>query len=262
MTLKAGDFYDCFAEKAEFWQGRSGALSIKMTYRFPKTGDSLVYYHVIVKADGTVTRFPVDRRNPDGPKTTELEVLEKRYGVDLSNADMEFDQTKLSKDIIVRALIEEETGEWEGQPFRRLRIRRIYPSNQGGGGGERGPTQPDKDALRRKFGSALRACHSGTRTPTVDKPNAPAPASKPAAPPAPPNASAAPQKNVKTSSLDECWQMLRSLPSFKDADEGVITEKWFELIQSTVGHVQQERITPEEWGRVMVKIEEMDEVPF
>jgi len=251
MNLKPNDFYDCYAEKAEFHEGKKGGLFIKMTYRFPKTGDTLPYYHMLIDSEGKARTFPVDRKNPDGPKTTEQAVLEERYGVDLSN--FEFDQNALKPDIIVRAFIEEEVGEWNGTPYKRPRIRRIYASRQRDDNSKAPP--PNKDDLRRRFGSALRAGHATAKTPVVSAPNATPPqADKPPTP--------AKEPAGRTSTAEECWNEFCRLPAYKDADEGTRTDKWFELLQSVVGHVMQERVTPQEWGRMMDKIGEMDDVPF
>ena len=84
MTLKAGEFYDCYAEKADFHESKTGALSLKVTYRFPQTGDTLDNYHTLVGKDGTIRTFKANPKDPDSPETTEQEVLVKRYGIDLS----------------------------------------------------------------------------------------------------------------------------------------------------------------------------------
>lgn len=260
MNLEPGKYYDCYAESAEFHEGKSGGLFLKVKYRFPKTGDVLWHYHQLVGKDGTIREFPVDRNNPDGPKTTEQELIEKRYGVDLSN--FEFDQSKLSKDILLRALIKEETREYKGEMRTEIRIRGVYDKDRDDGGSA---PPPDKNALMRRFGSALRAGHSSASrpAPAIAKPNAPAPKTPPA-PPANKKAPApAPAATSSTSSLDECWEAFCN--ANKDVDEGTLTNEWFALLQRTIGHQKQERATPEEWGLVMAAIKTLgadDDVPF
>lgn len=254
MNLKPGEFYDCFAEHADFHEGKNGGLFLKVTYRFPKTGDKLDFYHTLIRKDGTVMEFPVDRKNPDGPKTTEQAVLEARYGFDLSQ--FEVDQSKLTPEIIVRALIEEKTSEYKGQMRTETRIKAIYPTSASVA--KRQPV--DKASLMRRFGSALRAGHAAAaRTaPAVAKPNAPAPApAEPvAAPPKPAYAE-------PPSTLEECWSAFCA--ATPDMDEGTRTNEWFALLQRSIGHQKQESATPQEWGRVKTHIDTMgqpDEIPF
>ena len=251
MSLEAGKFYDCYAEKAEFHAGKPDeqgrqSLSVKMLYRFPESGTRLTFYHVIFKKDGTM--------KTDKSGVSELEKLSKRYNVDLSG--MEFDNTKLTPEIIVRARIGEEEYKGEMQP----RILDIYDSSQ-----PREEKPVDKADLMRKFGAQLRAASASVRNPTVSKPNA-APPKAAAAKPKPtpsPKAKAAPKGyQGPDSSMDEVWGLFSSLKMNEGVDEGTMGDQWFEFLQKTFGHQQQERLTPNEWGYAKTQVEAMEQVPF
>lgn len=253
------DYHDCFAERAEVMESKPDektgktSLMVRMTYRFPSTGETLDHYHILVKKDGTL--------NVDRSGVSEVSKLEQRYGVDLSN--FEFDNNKLSPDIIVRAKVEEETREYKGKTYKDLRIARIYDNG-------RKESQPvDKAALGRRFGSILRAAHSSNRAPTVSKPStapskgpgkAGAPTPPPPAAKAPPAAPTASDGGI--SSAQECWAIFCELPDFKHMSEGNRGEAWWKMLDETFGHRQQERLSPQEWGAMKEKLEGMEQIPF
>lgn len=261
MNLKPGDFYDCYAEHAEFHEGKKGGLFLKMTYRFPQTGDKLYFYHTLIKADGTVRTVPADWKNPNSPRISEQAILEARYGVDLSN--FEFDQNALKPDIILRALIEEQTSEFNGQVRTEIRIKSIYPSKRGEAGGGKPP--PDKNDLMRRFGSALRAGHAAASrpAPAVAKPNAHAPTPPKTASAKKPTAPASSAVPAATSTMDECWTAFCN--ANKNVDEGTLGNMWFDLLQKELGHQKQESATPQEWGKIKAAIASIgaqEDIPF
>ncbi len=270
--LEAGKVYECFAERAEMQLSKpdenTGEMSlyVKMTYVFPATGDRLDAYHTLVKKDGTVASQPVDRNDPEGPQITEQAILERRYGVNLSEG--EFDNTKLSPDIKVRALIGEETNTWRGKTSKRLRIRRIY-------GNESQQRPADKATIMSRFGSILRASHADAArlAPTVSAPNSPPPkgAERPATPPtpkAPPAAPKASQRSAKAappaapSNIDECWNLFTSLDSNKGIEKEALYQNWYALIEETFGHRNQEQLDERSWGTLKERLVSMEKVPF
>ena len=253
MALEAGKSYECFAESAEIYAGKEDeqgrfSLSVKMRYRFPKTGDVLTHYHCLVKKDGTLME--------DNSGVTEIKKLEQRYGVDLSN--FEFDNNKLSPDIVVRAFLVEE--EYKGK--KSPRIAKIYDNDSK-------PQEPkpiDKALLQRRFGSILRAAHAETRKPTVAAPNAGAPAGQAPKPiPTPPKAAPAKPKgsqgyNGDPSTMEECWTEFCEVN--KEMSEADKSDAWWKLQEEVFGHTKQESLTPKDWGFLKVKIQEMEQIPF
>lgn len=252
MPLKPNDFHDCYAESAELYEGKPDeqkrtSLCLKVDYRFPETGQVITHYHCLVKRDGTLST--------DKSGVTEVDKLQKRYGIDLST--FEVDNTKFTPDIVVRALVKEE--EWKGKT--RLVIDSVYDS------GKREEAPVDKAALARRFGSTLRAVKRPA-APTVSAPNAAPPKGSataatpptPKAPPAAPKGKQGPATAVEPSDLNEVWAHFVSV--HKDLPQGQLEDAWFPFLKETWGHSRQESATPEEWGIAKAKLVDMEKVPF
>lgn len=254
MALEAGKSYPCYAESAEIVPGTPDddgrfSLNVVMKYRFTDTGEVLKGWHCLVKKDGTLME--------DKSGVTEIKKLEQRYGVDLSN--FEFDNNALSPDIVVKAFLVDH--EYKGKKY--LKIASVYDADKKEP--ERKPV--DKDLLRRRFGSILRAAHTETRKPTVAPPNAGAPAGQAPKPiptpsrPAPAKPTGSQGFNGDPSNMDECWNEFRIVN--KDMSKADLENGWFNLLDDTFGKgCKQESLTPRDWGFLKVKIQEMEQIPF
>ena len=257
--LHANDFFDCYIENAELHEGQADdqgrrSLNMKAEYRFLVGGSTMTHYHCLIKRDGTP--------NEDKSGVSEYTKLQERYGADLINLETyEVDNTKFKPNIIVRALLKEE--QWKGKP--QLRIDRIFDK------GDR-KSAVDKNELARRFGATLRAM-SRPAAPTVSAPNAAPPkgAAKPATPSTPPKGKAASKGSkgaapaapeVPPSDLNECWNVFVTIPDNKVLDKDALENAWWEFLDETLGHRRQESVTPEQWGEVKKKLDEMAKVPF
>ncbi len=260
--MEAGKYYDCFAETAEIQttEPKNGVywVFLKVQYRFPESGKVMTFRHFLASHD--IEKDTSELRT-DQSGVAEKEKLEKRYGVDLTN--FEFDQTKLSPDIIVQAKIV--TDNYNGKTG--LKIGGIYEKKEA--------SKPvDKAALLRDFGSLFRAtAQKRPAAPTVHAPNSAPPKASPpkATPPTPPKAPEAPKGSqgaeppphkAAPSTAEECWSLFRSLEGNKARTDNDVGPDFWDLIQRTFGHQQQERLTPADWGTLKEKIVAMETVPF
>lgn len=257
--LHANDFFDCYIENAELHEGQADdqgrrSLNMKAEYRFLVGGSTMTHYHCLIKRDGTP--------NEDKSGVSEYTKLQERYGTDLINLETyEVDNTKFKPNIIVRALLKEET--WNGKT--RLRIDRIFDK------GDR-KSAVDKNELARRFGATLRAM-SRPAAPTVSAPNAAPPkgAAKAATPSTPPKGKAASKGSkgaapaapaAPPSDLNECWGIFSTLTQYKDLDDGTRENAWWDFLDKQFGHRRQESVTPEQWGEAKRALENMEQVPF
>lgn len=235
-------WYDAYAERAELHVGKENeegqsSLNVLIHYRLVDSGYPMDKYHCLIKKDGTFSA------RKDG--VTEKEILERRYGWDLS--DVSFTAESMSPDIIVRVLLAEEM--FNGKTS--LKIAYVADPNEA-------PQKADPKDVQARFGQMLRATSA-----KVKRPGQTATASAAAAPKAPANKAAPPAKLSGVSNQQECWELFCS--TSKEADEGKRTENWFALLERVNPGIQQDDFASQEWFNVACEIRKhmgKDEVPF
>ena len=216
-------WYDAYAEKACFHIGKpdeegKSSLCVLINYRLVDSGFPMAKYHTLFKKDGSV----MARR--DG--TSEREVLERRYGWDLS--DPEFSAESMSPDIIVRVKVEEKMFNGKIRP----EIAIVMDGN-----GDQSE-KPDAKTIQAKFGKMLRATGSKIGRPS----------SGPGAPSAPPCAAPPPAAPSGSSTQQECWEL------FLRADRTGNPDKWWELLAQVNGKKQQDEYSAQDWFNVACAI--------
>lgn len=264
--MEVGKNYDCYAESAEIQttEPKNGVYWVMLVaqYRFPESGKVMPYRHFLASRniETNTSELKVDKSG-----VSEKEKLETRYGVSLNN--FEFDQNKLSPEIIVQALIVADN--YKGKTGIKIGFIREKFKNE---------SKPaDKAALMRDFGALFRATSPKPATaPTVHAPNSAPPKASPpkATPPTPPKAPEAPEApkgsqgaeppphKAAPSTAEECWSLFRSLEGNKARTDNDVGPDFWDLIQRTFGHQQQERLTPADWGTLKEKIVDMETMPF
>ena len=241
MTALIGTWQDAYAERASFHVGKddgsgNSSLSVLVEYRLVAGGQPMKKYHCIIKKDGSFCQ------RKDG--TTEREILEKRYGWDLSDPD--FPAENMNPEQIVRVKIDGE--DYKGTT--RAVIGFVADPNEGPGG-----EKPDPKVIGAKFGSMLRATAQKIAKPANKAPTNPGNV-------LPPPAKATP-KPIGISNQQECWELFCSTSN--EENEQKRTENWYSLLERVNGNVSQDDYASQEWFNVACEIRKhmgKDAVPF
>lgn len=236
-------WYDAYAERAELHVGKENeegqsSLNVLIHYRIVDSGYLLDKYHCLIKKDGTFNT------RKDG--VTEKEILERRYGWDLS--DVSFTAESMSPDILVRVLLADEI--FNGKTS--LKIAYVADPNEA-------PQKADPKDVQARFGQMLRSTASKIKRP--GQPTAPSKRAEAAAPKAPTNAPPARPSGI--SNQQECWDLFCS--TSKEADEEKRTANWFALLERVNGRLSQDDYASQEWFNVACEIRKhmgRDEIPF
>lgn len=234
-------WYDAYAERAELHVGKENeqgqsSLNVRIHYRLVDSGYPMDKYHCLIKKDGTFSA------RKDG--MTEKEILEQRYGWDLS--DPSFTAESMSPDIIVRVMLAEE--EFNG----KVSLKIAYV-----GEGNSTPQKADPKDVQARFGQMLRATAQ-----KIKRPGQAATPAKPAAAPAgrPPAKAAQP---TGISNQQECWELFCA--TSQEANEDKRADNWFALLERVNPGIPQDDFSTREWFKVACEIRShmgTEEVPF
>lgn len=209
------------AEKfSDVYENNNGNLILLMAIRLDDSGHVLRHYSTL--AIGLEVR----------QKT--VDDLKRRYGWD--GIDPFWFETADLSNVQVEAVVEDEPGT-DGKLYSRIKW-----INTPGQRGSYESRQVDRRAISAKYGSLFRACAGA-------QPVKPAPKAAPKPPAAPPKEPAAP---VKPSDLNACWTRLCEIVPANEAEA-----TWFALHKEIVPNKTQDDFTPEDWGRLMARIEAM-----
>lgn len=130
----------------------------------------------------------------------------------------------------------------ENEMYKDKESTKVKYLNAKGGGSGAIPQAVDKASMLTKYGSKFRAVSGG------------APAKKPAvaAAPAKPKTAPAPAAKVADSTQEIVWEAVCKKHAGKSDDE--INMEWFALIKSAVGKDAGDELTPQDYGKMLVKV--------
>jgi hypothetical protein len=235
MLFEPGTYAAKMIQQSVWEKAETGTLN--MTGKFDVGGNELTYCFNLIQKDGT-------------PNTRTIGFLKDVFGWDgkdfdaLQNGD--FSAVEVDAVCINVAGTKDPTKMYT----------QIQWINKPGGMSADLPAPTDTKTLTAKYAAKFRALSPTTTKPTAKPAPAAAPApTAPAAPKTPPKRPAA----AKPTPSDEgaCWEKVLQLRPNDDADAQA--EYFWSNVAKVVGDKVSE-ITPEEWGKVMVVLN--NELPF
>jgi hypothetical protein len=150
-------------------------------------------------------------------------------------------------------------NEQDKEDANKYWTRTEWMQPRGTGGDVELPQAVDSKSLAARYGAKFRALSGGKSVAKTVQAPAPAKAA-PSAPKAAPKAPAAPVARVDPSTLEACWE------AFSKAQEGqpedVINGEWFKLLGEAVKGKDQGDFDADDWGRVMVAVGKIDNLPY
>lgn len=237
MLFEAGTYGAKMIQQSIWEKAETGTLN--MTGKFDVGGHELTYMFNLIQKDGT-------------PNTRTIGFLKDTFGWD--GKDFDFLQNGDFSAIELDAVCINEAGQKDPTKF----YTKIQYINKPGGAAVDIPAPTDTKTLTAKYGAKFRALSPTTTKPTAQPAPAPAPAAAPTAPAAPKTPPKRPAAAKPTPSDEaECWEKACQLRPNDDPDAQA--EYFWSNVAKVCGDKVSE-ITPEEWGKVMVVLN--NELPF